>query len=370
MATRMRRGPESRRSPRRFPARGAAIAALAMWLVACGCSELDRHATFPWLADKDDAVTPKTVTAMWTDTVMHQPDQAGMRGFGGRLHFFGEDENKAVKVDGTLTVYAFDGDDVSGAVKPEKKYIFLPDQISSHESDSSLGPSYSFWLPWDAVGGPQRKFSLIARFESRDGGVVLSPPTRIVLPGVEAGPPQEPLATARVQAQARTYETRTVSAEQPVGEPARAETPAKMSSFTIDVPTQFLRRTQRTAAETPSNEGAASDNKNAAGATAAPPAKASPTSASPPAVTASAPVSGAAPTALAAEPPEQVIAPPARFVQQRFPAQTAPGLRPSHDRVRRQPYRGAWPSRLPPTPRSDLPTAEFPSAEAAAAAVR
>ena len=137
-----------------------------------GCTEFDTHRAFNWFEDDDEPVTPKSVTAMWTDTVMYQPAQSGTRGLGGRFHFFAEDEEKPVLVDGTLTIYAFDGDKSTAAVKPERKFIFLPEQLSDHQSPSTLGPSYSFWLPWDAAGGPQRTLSLIAQsgIEGRQRG--------------------------------------------------------------------------------------------------------------------------------------------------------------------------------------------------------
>ncbi len=47
------------------------------------------------------------MTDMWSFTVLQQPGQPGVRGYGGRLMFYDADD-KPMKVDGTLTVYAFD----------------------------------------------------------------------------------------------------------------------------------------------------------------------------------------------------------------------------------------------------------------------
>jgi hypothetical protein len=345
------------------------LACLLLLLLA-GCSEFDKQAGFPWLTGKKNAPAAKSMTAMWTETVMSQAGQPSTRGFGGRLHFFGEDDKKPLKVKGTLTVYAFEGDDKTASVKPQKKYIFLPEQLESHESESSLGPSYSFWLPWDAVGGPQKQFSLIARFESKEGGVVLSQPTRIVLSGVDesAPPSQNPGQFNRIQADARTYETRTVSMEEPVppGEKA-SDADNKMSSFTIDVPSKFLRHTEK------NGESAAGDLPAAGDATRSTPAIGPPTTKTgtekkDTAVKKAAASNSEAKVQEASG--ETVIEPPARFSQKRFPAQNASSTRPSPDHVRRQPYRGAWPSRLPPTPRSGFGGSESPSAEADTEPVR
>jgi hypothetical protein len=46
-----------------------------------------------------------------------------------------------------------------------------------------LGHSYSVWIPWDEVGGPQKEISLIARFTPEKGSVVVSEQTKQILPG-------------------------------------------------------------------------------------------------------------------------------------------------------------------------------------------
>lgn len=335
-----------------------------MWLSLVGCSEFDKQAGFPWLTGKKDAPAAKSMTAMWTETVMSQAGQPGTRGFGGRIHFFGEDDKKPLKVKGTLTVYAFEGDEKTASVKPQKKYIFLPDQLESHESESSLGPSYSFWLPWDAVGGPQKPFSLIARFESKEGGVVLSQPTRIVLSGVDGSASPSPNATQvnRIQTDAHTYETRTVSAEEPVAPSDKSSDPDnKMSSFTIDVPSKFLRHTEKNGSTATGDASAAGSSSGSAPSTT--PSTSKTESEKKDAAGKKAAASNSEAKVQEAS-GETVIEPPARFSQKRFPAQNASATRTSPDHVRRQPYRGAWPSRLPPTPRSGFGGSESPSAEA------
>ncbi len=68
---------------------------------------------------------------------------------------------------------------------PARKYVFRAEELAGHYSESKLGHSYSFWVPWDRVGGPQRQVSLIARFKSAQGGVVMSEMTRHLLPGAQ-----------------------------------------------------------------------------------------------------------------------------------------------------------------------------------------
>jgi hypothetical protein len=128
--------------------------------------------------------------------VLHQPGFPGVRGFGGRVYFYQAPSTDPIEVDGGVAVYVFDADELSPkSQKPLRKYVFTADQMAEHMSKSSLGPSYSLWLPWDEVGGQSRRLSLITRFEGREGGTVISDPSIKLLPGVlkstEEGSPSD-----------------------------------------------------------------------------------------------------------------------------------------------------------------------------------
>jgi hypothetical protein len=150
-----------------------------------GCTQLDLTRPMPWpLGPKDSVGTPNKVVAMWADTVLYQPGSPPTRGFGGRLMFYGEDDGKPIKVDGSLVVYAFDEEGrAPNNVKPDRKYVFTREQVAKHYSKSDLGNSYSFWLPWNEVGGPQKEVSLIVRFFPADGDVLVGKQSRHLLPG-------------------------------------------------------------------------------------------------------------------------------------------------------------------------------------------
>ena len=336
--------------------RGSARLCGCLLLLVAGCSEFDRHVNLPWSGEDDETAVPKSVTAMWTDTVMYKPGNPGTRGLGGRFHFFGDDSQTPVRVDGTLTVYAFSAENVSKGTMPEKKFVFLPEQIAQHCSESSLGPSYSFWLPWDAVGGPQRQLSLMARFETVTGNVVLSTPAKVVLPGAElAGPSLHAAGAAGAPPPTSPgsprFEARTVSMEQalmPVVSPRDDE--SKMSSYAINVPPQFLRRLQGKGTETtpsslPSNSATVETLKARAEAL-------SNQDSGPAAATAS-----SSPEVRSQSSPENASPPPTpepstRSAPSKFPTPAAATTRPFLGRAPRPPLRTAWPSRLPPTPRS------------------
>ncbi len=155
------------------------------WLIV-GCLTSTAEGAWPsWPFDKDEQPgKPDKVVAFWTDTVLTQANRPATRGFGGRLMFFEGKKEKPIKVDGTLVVYAFDESDRDqNNAKPDRKYVFLPDQLPAHYSKSKIGHSYSVWIPWDAVGGMQKEITLIARFEPKEGSAVVGEQCRQLLPG-------------------------------------------------------------------------------------------------------------------------------------------------------------------------------------------
>ncbi len=152
-------------------------------------------------SDEPELGEPVRVVAAWVDTTMSKQGQKPQRGFGGRLTFYGEDESKPILVEGQLVVYAFDETGRTPTDnRPTRRYVFPAEQMALHMSKSKLGASYSFWLPWDEVGGRQTEISLISRFEPKEGHVVCSEQTHHLLPGVivpeaalvKQGPPKLP----------------------------------------------------------------------------------------------------------------------------------------------------------------------------------
>ncbi|OHB78624.1 MAG: hypothetical protein A2W31_00610, partial [Planctomycetes bacterium RBG_16_64_10] len=183
-------------SPRQPPAHrkpqavsGLLLLGLASMIVAPGCTRLDLTTNLPWRGRDAQPQIPARMTTIWTDTVLTQPPNPAIRGLGGRLMFYKKDKEQPVRVDGTLTVYAYDDtEQVADSRVPARKYVFPNQHLANHYSESALGPSYSFWLPWDEVGNPQRKLSLIARFEAKSGEVVVSEMAHQLLPGPVAKP--------------------------------------------------------------------------------------------------------------------------------------------------------------------------------------
>ena len=133
------------------------------------------------------------IVAIWSDAMYTQPGVTPTRGFGGRFYFYNA-EGKAVPVEGQLVVYAYDDSQQDEATdRPSRKYVFTPEQLTEHYSPSDLGASYSFWIPWDEVGGVRKAISLLPVFTSPAGKVVMGQQTVNVLRGkvpenIEASP--------------------------------------------------------------------------------------------------------------------------------------------------------------------------------------
>ncbi|MEM6471532.1 MAG: hypothetical protein AAF802_18370 [Planctomycetota bacterium] len=139
----------------------------------------------PW-SKKDDEPpkpypNPAKLAATWSPDVLMQTGKTPTRGFGGRLFFFDE-RSKTVPVEGTLTVHGFEvgADGKDQQIKP---FRFTPEQFTRHFTQSDFGASYSIWIPWDAVGGKEKRISLVASFQPTEGKIIQGSPTTMILPG-------------------------------------------------------------------------------------------------------------------------------------------------------------------------------------------
>jgi hypothetical protein len=234
--------------------RGATIAIL-FCLLHCGCQFAPTKSPklWPWKKDAPPEM-PERVLAVWSDSVLHQPGQPGVRGFGGRIYFYQSSGSDPVKVDGGLAVYVFDADELDPYnQKPLRKFMFTADQFEEHLSSTALGPSYSVWLPFDEVGGEARRLSLISRFEGREGGTVISEPTVKLLPGMpKLAKKDNGSGSTEASGQVRMVGHQTRSSEQVVSNEALGGRAIQ----TIDLPPNFNRRLVTAGS---ANSGAAAD---------------------------------------------------------------------------------------------------------------
>jgi hypothetical protein len=243
-------------APHQLPSAGLVLALFATACFGCASQSKKESKFAAWDVrravglkkddEKPEPQIPSRLVATWTETVLNKAGEKPLRGFGGRIAFFKQASEDPVRVDGQLVVYAFDETSrPSHETHPTRKYIFPAEQVVRHESESKVGPSYSFWLPWDEVGGLQRNISLIARFEPKGGPIVIGEQTKHFLPGASPDVLPAPqlagegrsevvnavrLATYSHQAAASVPDL----ADPPMGEASSAR--PQMSTATIAIP--------------------------------------------------------------------------------------------------------------------------------------
>ncbi len=183
---------------------------IAVAMSGCSTLKVDKPDVWPLnVYEKSDS--PTKVSAVWSDTIYYQPNQTPTRGFGGRIMFYEGDKKESVKIDGELTVYAFEekGEKSEDKVRPDRKFVFTSEELAKHYSKSKIGHSYSVWLPWDDAGGDQKTISLIVRFAPKKGSVLVGDQTKQVLPGAT------PLEDAKTESVARSIREMTQRNGQP-----------------------------------------------------------------------------------------------------------------------------------------------------------
>lgn len=164
---------------------------IAVTAALAGCASMNLNTSVPWAKkDKPQETRPQRMVAIWTDTVLHTAGKPSMRGFGGRIYFY-DDKSKAVPVEGTLVVYAFDDSKGGLAREPDKKYVFKSEDFVRHADETALGQSYSVWLPWDQLGGERTQITLIPLFTTKDGEVLAGQQSKHILHGREPVSPMQ-----------------------------------------------------------------------------------------------------------------------------------------------------------------------------------
>ncbi len=207
-----------------------------------GCTGiLSNHSrSIPWLGR--GAVLPTRMNAIWSKTTLQQPGQPAVRGVGGRVMFYQDQQNEPVTVEGTMIVYAYDRE-LEKSAKPARKYVFTADQLAKHYSKSEMGHSYSFWLPWGKTDGPPKQLTLIARFEPSDGAAILSSPASQHLPGIapELLEDDDPISTGVPFVELSKARKEAVQPAQYVAMAnAGQRKSTSMETITIDVPPSFV----------------------------------------------------------------------------------------------------------------------------------
>lgn len=244
--------------PRTRPAILLGATALLATFIASGCksvhwSKADFNREAKAAAKEGNPFgEPVKMVAIWRDAVYESDNGPMSRGFGGRFYFYDE-EQKPVRVEGELVVYAYDDSARMNTSEADRKYVFRAEDLQQHYSETALGPSYSFWLPWDRIGGPSLSIALIPVLKSGEGKLVRGNQSLNVLPGKSLdGPPRAGQASsgdARVQPITSGWQPDRETARQVAyldDEPKNVVTTGhEVRTTTIDVPAETAARMPR-----------------------------------------------------------------------------------------------------------------------------
>jgi len=168
------------------------IAVLGLAAVCCsGCKSLSPPSwAKAWYSEEEPKLAeskyprPARMAVVWSPALLNTQGKKPTRGFGGRIYFY-DAANKTVPVEGQLVVYGYDDSrqQRTEGKTPDRKYAFTPEQFTEHFSETELGASYSVWIPWDEVGGPQVDISLVPIFTATSGQLVVGQSSKNLLPG-------------------------------------------------------------------------------------------------------------------------------------------------------------------------------------------
>lgn len=167
------------------------ISTLLIMIVAAlvGCQS---NMTYKRLAaknpmSKNSAKMPTKMVDVWNNYAQTTPEGQVLRGVAGRIHFYDDARKKrAVKVDGDLTVFLFDGKETDPTrSKPLRVYKFPAETMESHHAfKKPLGHGYDFFLPFDEINGEEMNLCIMARFDDRlESNLVVTKPVHTILKG-------------------------------------------------------------------------------------------------------------------------------------------------------------------------------------------
>lgn len=171
---------------RRFSLSLLCLITVSTTMLFSGCKPLDLENSLERIGIEEKPKVPDRMVCVWVDDIRHKPGKPAMRGFGGRIMFYAKKGEKPIKVNGSVKIYAFDDQDANPTESiPLREFRTPQNVLPLHYSKSNIGHSYSFFLDWDEVGGPQKVLTLIIRFEDASGKVVVSDAARQTLTGVQ-----------------------------------------------------------------------------------------------------------------------------------------------------------------------------------------
>ena len=159
-------------------------AAACLLALASGCAQTS---LFKGSA-KIETATPKEpavkLLCIWEAARGRGPNGMPTRGMAGQLMFFTPSNPSPVAVEGDVRIYLFDNlGTPQEQARPIHQFDFTSESWQAHLRNGNLGPSYHVFVPYVRGGFEQVECSLQVRFTPKEGPVVYSEMTSVVLPG-------------------------------------------------------------------------------------------------------------------------------------------------------------------------------------------
>lgn len=143
------------------------------------------------------AADPATqILCFWQPGEGNDPDGYPCRGFSGQILFTSNKSQAPVKIDGDVRIYLFDDQGtVDEQAKPLRQFDFDGGSWNIHLGKTSLGPTYSIFIPYVRRGVTEANCSLRIRLKPKHGPTIFSDfssmplnPTKKVKRGEDAKP--------------------------------------------------------------------------------------------------------------------------------------------------------------------------------------
>ena len=154
---------------------------------------------------KVETATPQepavNALSVWQPARGRGPNGMPTRGVAGQLMFFTGRNPSPVAVDGDVRIYLFDNlGTAAEQAKPIHQFDFPAETWQAHLRSGNLGPTYHVFVPYVRGGFEQVECALQVRFTPKEGPVVYSEMTSLVLPGtVDMQEPEPALALNRTR---------------------------------------------------------------------------------------------------------------------------------------------------------------------------
>ena len=162
------------------------VTPLTCAMVLCsfvGCATF--HIPFEKKIPKATAADPVVqVLCLWQQAEGRDPEGYPCKGFSGQILFLSNKAATPVQCEGDVRIYLFDDQgDAEAQAKPLRQFDFDSGSWSIHLTETSLGPTYSVFVPYVRKGVKDANCALRIRLKPKNGPVVFSDLSNMPLNG-------------------------------------------------------------------------------------------------------------------------------------------------------------------------------------------